>query len=164
MHACLRAKRERNFVIEAFKLRLGDSVAETGLVVDRLFPLPFPFASIPLLERQLTMLAIRWNIRKVSAALQVSLSSFDKFPLIDKYFNRWKKRELSATSEFRPLRSIILLSFFFLRTLITARRRLPFSRKKISPRDFNPAAPPIATEKLYPRDNSATIVTLFQLA
>lgn len=38
MRACPRAKRERNFVIEAFKLRLGDSVAETGLVADHLPP------------------------------------------------------------------------------------------------------------------------------
>jgi len=45
---------ERNFVIEALKLRLGDSKAETGLVVDHICsPLPFPFASIPFLEREL---------------------------------------------------------------------------------------------------------------
>jgi len=45
-------KRERNFVIEAFKLRLNDSEAETGLVVNHLFslPFPFPFALIPFLE------------------------------------------------------------------------------------------------------------------
>lgn len=43
-YACVPAG--RNFVIDSVKLRLGDSEAETGLVVDHLPPLPFPFASI----------------------------------------------------------------------------------------------------------------------
>lgn len=65
---------ERNFVIEAFKLRLGDSEAETGLVVDRLFTLPFPFASIPFLERKPTSSVLSGSERCLSSALEGSLA------------------------------------------------------------------------------------------
>lgn len=67
---------ERNFVIEAFKLRLGDSEAETGLVVDRLFTLPFPFASIPFLERKPTSSVLPGSERCLSSALEGSLAVF----------------------------------------------------------------------------------------
>lgn len=145
--------RERNFVIEAFKLRLGDSEAETGLVVDHLFSLPFPFASIPFdSERELTLREISEKFEKYpSSALEKSRGARFRSILANKRLTNivivgksasYHSHVHTGTSSF----ALLALSFF-LRTLITSCRRLFFFFEDFS---FNSTAPSDSRRKIVP--------------